>query len=202
MRYTSTHLWQVAYCKHHASFPPTPGLRGHEKCWLNPFFVPTLLLRVKAGNKKRKKKRDLCFSHSAANKRGWDWEKRTHTPPAIKSLEFVLSAQNPQRPKSTEETSRLGGKYYEGVRKTRENENICHKNITYRMLGDRHLIPRGRVIVEDLIISGYWWQLSTLRTWVGGLHRGHTHHEQASVCLPICWIEQSILGHLLRKRRH
>lgn len=42
-----------------------------------------------------KKKRSLCFSHCAANKRGWDWEKRTHTPPAIKSLEFVLSAQNP-----------------------------------------------------------------------------------------------------------
>lgn len=31
---------QVAYCKHHASFPPTAGLRGHEKCWLNPFLRP------------------------------------------------------------------------------------------------------------------------------------------------------------------
>lgn len=47
--------------------------------------------------------------------------------------------------------------------------------------------------MEGLITSGYWWQLSTLTTWVGGLHRGHTHREQASVCPHICRIWQLIL---------
>lgn len=113
------------------------------------FFVPTLLLRVKAGSKK--KKRNLCFSHSAANKRGWDWEKRTHTPPAIKSLEFVLSAQNTQRARRGEETSRLGGKYYEGIRKTCENEDVCHRILITGCWRTVTLYP----VEEYLITSGY-----------------------------------------------
>lgn len=74
------------------------------------------------------KKRNLCFSHSAANKRvGIGKSTHTHTPPAINSLEFVFSAQNPQRPGKREETSRLGGMCCEGIRETCENEDICHR---------------------------------------------------------------------------
>lgn len=56
---------------------------------------------------------------------GW---RATYTPPAIKSLEFVFPAQKPSAKR--EETSRLGGKCQEGIRrkkKTCENEDVCHR---------------------------------------------------------------------------
>lgn len=114
------------------------------------FFVPALLLRVKAGSKKR----NLCFSHSAVNKRGRHSEKHTHTPPAIKSLEVVPLAQNPQRPRRGEETLRLGGKYYKGIRKTCENKDVVTEYYL-QDAGGQSPYTLSSVIVEDVLTSGY-----------------------------------------------
>lgn len=94
--HSRTQLGQVAYCKAplRASLQPR-GLRGHEKCWLNLFFVPTLLLRVKAGSvKKKRKKKEPLFLPQRREQKGLGLAKE-YTPPAIKSLGLVLWAQNP-----------------------------------------------------------------------------------------------------------
>lgn len=74
-KHTHKHLCHVAYCKHHTSFPPTPSFRGHEKCWLNPFFVPTLVLRVKAGSEKK----EPLFLPQRCEQKGLGLGKRVHT---------------------------------------------------------------------------------------------------------------------------
>lgn len=103
--------------RHLRMFPATSGCRGHEKRWLNPLFVPLRCSWESRQGVKKKEKEPLFLPQCVLTQGGWTgvgW-RATYTPPAIKSLEFVFPAQNPRRKR--EETSRLGGKCQEGIRR-------------------------------------------------------------------------------------
>lgn len=77
---------RVACCEHLlARLPPTSGPAGHEKRWLNPFSVPTPLLRVKAG---RLKKKGTFVSPSVRRTKGVGIGESTHTQTHTQHLQL------------------------------------------------------------------------------------------------------------------